>query len=132
MEKNELVSAPEPSFLKRLFIILNEPMTYILVIAAVVSIVASSFEHYYDAIVIMVVVFLNGMVGIFQEGQASQAVAKLKQLSMPRVKVIREGNLSEVEMSELVVGDYIILSSGDMIPADARLIEVSNVRVDES
>ncbi|PPJ64711.1 cation-translocating P-type ATPase [Cuspidothrix issatschenkoi] len=85
-----------------------------------------------DTIAIMAIVILNGILGYVQESRAEQALAALKKLSSPLVRVLRDGKLSEVAAKELVPGDVMLLESGVQIAADGRLIEQSNLQVRES
>jgi P-type Ca2+ transporter type 2C len=85
-----------------------------------------------DTIAIMAIVILNGILGYVQESRAEQALAALKKLSSPVVRVIRDGNLGEVAAKELVPGDVMLLEAGVQIAADGRLIEQSNLQVRES
>ncbi len=85
-----------------------------------------------DTIAIMVIVILNGALGYFQESRAEKALAALKNLSSPKVRVIREGEPTEVEGSQVVPGDIMLVESGTQLAADGQLIEVSNLKVRES
>ncbi|MBE9232299.1 cation-translocating P-type ATPase [Cuspidothrix issatschenkoi LEGE 03284] len=85
-----------------------------------------------DTIAIMAIVILNGILGYVQESRAEQALAALKKLSSPLVRVLRDGKLSEVAAKELVPGDVMLLEAGVQIAADGRLIEQSNLQVRES
>ncbi|MEC4803165.1 MAG: cation-translocating P-type ATPase [Jaaginema sp. PMC 1079.18] len=85
-----------------------------------------------DTIAILVIVILNGVLGYLQESRAEQALAALKQMASPRVRVIRDGKTLEVDSPELVPGDIMLLEAGVQIAADGRLIEASNLQVRES
>ncbi|MGC1246779.1 MAG: cation-translocating P-type ATPase, partial [Spirulinaceae cyanobacterium] len=85
-----------------------------------------------DTIAIMVIVILNGALGYFQESRAEKALAALKNLSSPQVRVIRDGEPAEIEGSQVVPGDIILVESGTQLAADGQLIEVSNLQVRES
>jgi Ca2+-transporting ATPase len=85
-----------------------------------------------DTIAILAIVLLNGILGYLQESRAEQALAALKQLASPQVRVIRDGKLSEIDAKQLVPGDVIQLEAGVQIAADGRLIEGANLRVRES
>jgi P-type Ca2+ transporter type 2C len=82
-----------------------------------------------DTIAIMAIVILNGILGYVQESRAEKALAALKKLSSPLVRVIRNGKLLEVAAKELVPGDVMLLEAGVQIAADGRLIEQSNLQV---
>ncbi|MEG4859671.1 cation-transporting P-type ATPase [Microcoleus sp. K1-B6] len=85
-----------------------------------------------DAIAIFAIVILNGILGYFQESSAEKALAALKNLASPLVRVLRDGKTSEIAAKELVPGDVMLLEAGVKIAADARLIETSNLQVRES
>lgn len=85
-----------------------------------------------DAVAIFAIVILNGILGYLQESRAEKALAALKRLSSPRVRVIRAGNIIEVSAKELVPGDITLLEAGVQIAADGRLIEAQNLQVRES
>jgi len=113
--------------------ILGEQFTGIMVIILIISAVISVFLHEYtDALVIMVIVVLNALLGFTQEYQAEKAMAALKRMAVPKVKVRRDGHLVEISARELVPGDLIQLEAGDAVPADARLVEAVNLRVQEA
>ena len=104
-------------------------MVVILMISAVVSIILGETI---DAVVIMIIVVLNAILGFTQEYRAEQAMAALKRMAVPHVRVRRDGHLQEVTARELVPGDIIQLETGNTIPADARLLETANLRVQEA
>jgi len=126
---NELVERGVKSPWKILLEQLTGIMIVILLISALISILLG---EYTDAIVILVIVVLNAALGFSQEYKAEQAMAALKKIAVPKVKVRRGGHLQEKPARELVPGDIIQLDAGDAIPADARLIESVNLRVQES
>ncbi len=85
-----------------------------------------------DTIAILAIVFLNGLLGYVQESRAEKALAALKSLSSPRVRVIRNGKIQEVNSKELVPGDVMLLEAGVQISADGRLLEASNLQIREA
>ncbi|MCU0569250.1 MAG: cation-translocating P-type ATPase [Oculatellaceae cyanobacterium Prado106] len=85
-----------------------------------------------DTIAIMAIVILNGILGYVQESRAEKALAALKSLSSPRVRVLREGRLSEIDAKDLVPGDVMLLEAGIQVAADGRLIEAANLQVREA
>lgn len=107
----------------------ENPLIYIISIAALISLV---LEEFGDALIIGAVILLNTIVGFFQEYRAEKTMAALRQLLKPTAKVIREGNVVEVETTEIVPGDLIVLNSGDKIPADGELIESINFSTNEA
>jgi Ca2+-transporting ATPase len=104
-------------------------MVVMLIISAVVSVILGETI---DAIVIMVIVVLNAVLGFVQEYRAEQAMAALKRMAVPHVRVRRDGRLQEVTALSLVPGDIIQLETGNTVPADARLLESANLRVQEA
>ena len=108
---------------------LTASMVVILIIAAVVSLFLGDEK---DAIAILVIVVLNAVLGFQQEYKAERAMAALKALAVPTVRVMRDGNVREVSARELVPGDVVLLEMGNVIPADGRLIESVNLRIQES
>ena len=113
--------------------ILLEQLTEIMVVILIISAVISIFLHEVtDAIVILIIVVLNALLGFTQEYRAERAMAALKKMAAPKVKVHRDGHLIEISSRELVPGDVIQLDAGDAVPADCRLIEAINLRVQEA
>jgi len=106
------------------------PLIYILLIAAVIELAV--IHKPTDAAVILAVVTVNSIIGFVQESRAERAMEALKRLTVLRAKVLRQGVVTKISASHLVPGDVILLEAGDKIPADARLIEVANLSVDES
>jgi len=122
---------PKEKPLSKLRIILDQfrsPLIYILVIAGIIVLF---FKEFTDAIVIFGAVFLNTIVGFFQENKASRALSRLKRVVKIKARVVREGNNKIVDSSELVLGDIFILSPGDKVPADGRIIESNNLKINE-
>ena len=109
-------------------------MLIILIISAIVSAFVSlkSGESMIDTIIILVVVFLNAILGVIQESKAEKAIEALKNMSLPYIKVKRDGSVESVKTEELVVGDIVLVEAGDSIPADMRIIENHSLRVEES
>jgi Ca2+-transporting ATPase len=108
---------------------LAETMVVILIVAAVVSAFLGDFK---DTAVILAIVILNAALGFRQEYQAEQAMAALNRLAIPTVKVRRAGRVREIEATGLVPGDIILLETGNWVPADGRLLESINLRVEEA
>lgn len=107
----------------------KSPLIYILFVAAVLAVALS---HHGDAVVILLVVLVNALIGAFQEGRAERSMASLRQLSALRVRVLRDGQETVVEARGLVRGDLLLLAAGDAIGADARLIEEAQLQVAEA
>ncbi len=100
------------------------------IVSAVLSIRADEFPK--DAVAISLIVVLNGILGYLQESRAEKALAALKKLSSPRVRVIREGQTQEVDALKLVPGDIMLLEAGGQVAADGRLLEVASLQIRES
>ncbi|MFN2125292.1 MAG: cation-translocating P-type ATPase, partial [Candidatus Promineifilaceae bacterium] len=126
---NELVEKGAKSPWLILWDQMKEPMVIVLIIAAVVSLLLHEVE---DAIIILAIVLLNAVIGFSQEYRAEQAIAALKQLSVPIVKVKRDGKTNEISALNLVPGDIISLETGGLVPADGRLIEEANLKIEEA
>ena len=109
-------------------------MVILLLVVGVLSFFYALFEthDYLDSIVILGTTFVNILMGYLQEDKAEDAVEKLKQYSITKVQVYRDGKIEEVSSTSLVVGDIIVLEAGDSVPADARIIESYFAKVDES
>ncbi len=104
-------------------------MVVILIVSAVISLILG---EYTDALVIMIIVVLNSVLGFTQEYKAEQAMAALKKMAVPHVRVRRDGRLQDLTARELVPGDIFVLEAGNSVPADARLLEAVNLRVQEA
>ena len=107
----------------------REAMVLVLMAAAIISVLLSDWK---DAVAIVVIVVLNAALGFIQEYRAEKAMAALKEMAAPIVKVRRDGRIIQLAARELVPGDVIILEVGDAIPADARVLESVNLRVQEA
>ncbi|QKQ98716.1 HAD-IC family P-type ATPase [Candidatus Nanohaloarchaea archaeon] len=111
-------------------------LIYLLFFAAIVSIAIGFFPghepEYVNAALILIIVFLTGIFGFFQDYKAEKSIEALKELSKPDITVLRDGKKIEVSSSDIVPGDVIILNQGDSIPADARLVESESLYTDES
>ncbi len=113
--------------------ILWEQFTSVMIVILIVAAVTSAFlGDYEDSVAIAVIVVLNAALGFGQEYRAERAMAALKQLSAPTVKVRREGHVREVSARELVPGDVVLLEAGNLVPADGRLLEGMGLRIQES
>lgn len=107
---------------------LKSPLIYILIVAGFITLFLKEFT---DAIVIFGAVFLNTVVGYVQENKASNALKELKKVIRHETKVLRNGNFKIVDSEELVLGDIIILNPGDRVPADGRIIECLDLKMNE-
>ncbi len=104
-------------------------LIYVLFLAAFIS---WQFEHYIDAYVILVIVFINAIIGFFQRWRAERVLDALKSMVKVEAKVIRDGVKKRILAEKLTVGDIVVLEAGDVSPADIRLIESDDLRVNES
>ena len=127
--KNELPKGKTPSLLKIFIEKLLDPIVLLLVVAMIFSIL---IKENTDAIAIAFIILVDLILGTFQEWKANKNVETLKKLIEIRTKTIRSGKEIEVYSSDIVPGDIVLLSSGDKISADLRLIEVNNLTIDES
>ncbi len=126
---NEIIEHKPPSLIATFFHQLCDPMIYVLLVAVLLSIL---LKEYSDAIIILVVILINAIVGTIQEKKAEKALKALKQLSSPLCLVKRKGVIKEVLTKELVPGDIVVLEEGYIIPADIRFISCNNLKVEEA
>ena len=132
---NKFDEAPKESMIKKFFRSLSDFTTIVLLIAAVISFyTAFATEHgdLFEGLLIIAIVVINSVLAIVQEGNAEKALESLQDMNKQTATVIRDGKVTTVESEQLVVGDILVLESGDAISADARLIEASQLRVEES
>ncbi|MCH7588074.1 MAG: cation-translocating P-type ATPase [Chloroflexi bacterium] len=119
--------------LKSPWLILWEQVTAIMVVVLIIAAVVSLLlGDQLDAIVILAIVVLNAILGFVQEYRAERAMAALKRMAAPLVKVRREGQLQQVSAKEIVPGDILLLEAGDVVSADARVLESVNLRIEEA
>ncbi|MDP2729980.1 MAG: HAD-IC family P-type ATPase [Dehalococcoidales bacterium] len=126
---NVIKTGKETSIWKILLHQVASPLIYVLLAAMVVTLV---IQHWADAIVIGFVVGFNTIVGFIQEYRAENAMQALMKLSAPKATVRRKGGQKEIESAGVVPGDVVLISAGDAVPADVRLIESSRLQIDES
>jgi len=132
--ENKLDEAKKITVFQRFISQFKDVMIIILLIAAAVSFVVSwhEGEGFFEPILILLIVVLNAVIGVFQEGKAERALDALKDLSAPHARVVRDGKEMIIDASNLVPGDIIILEAGDYVPADSRLIESNSLKSEES
>lgn len=131
-KKFGLNKLPKEKPLSRLKIFLTQfqsPLIYLLVIAGFICLF---LKEWADAVVIWAVVSLNIAVGFFQENKASNILNELTKVLESRAFVLREGNIKQILQKELIPGDIIILKPGEKVPADGRLVESSNLKINEA
>ncbi|MTI69741.1 MAG: calcium-translocating P-type ATPase, SERCA-type [Firmicutes bacterium] len=104
-------------------------MVIILIIAAIIS---GSLGELKDSVIIVIIVILNAVIGVIQENKAEKSLEALKNMSKPLAKVIRNGSKTQIKSQDIVPGDIIVLEAGDSIPADGRIIESVNLKIEES
>ncbi len=129
---NELAQPEPPGLLPRILGQLKDPMILVLLAAAGLSLAASGGEDWLDGVIILVIVVVNGIISITQEDHAQQALEELRRMSSPQAHVLREGARRQISAAALVPGDVILLEAGDLVPADARILECSRLQADES
>jgi Ca2+-transporting ATPase len=123
---------PEDEGISRLKIVLHQfksPLIYVLMVAAVVTALLAA---YIDTGVIVAVLIINAVVGYFQEYKAETSVRALRDMIVPKARVVRDGKETEVPSETLVPGDAVLLASGAKVPADLRLLEVNELKVEEA
>lgn len=133
--KNEIQQAKRKNLLMRFLDQFKDFMVLILLASAGVSFLVSRMRgdnEYIDSIIILAIVLCNAVIGMIQEMKADKAIAALQKLSSPHARVLRDGRRRTVESWELVPGDVVILSAGDLVPADIRLIKSVELRAEES
>ncbi len=131
---NRLKEGKKESLIVRFLKQFTEPMTIVLLAAAIVSAIMSVIDHEFpsDVIIIVAVVLINAILGVLQESKAEKAIAALQEIAAATSKVIRGGHQITVRSEELVVGDIIVLEAGDAVPADARILECASLKVEEA
>ena len=113
-------------------ILLRQFQGFLVLLLIAAAVVALLLGEHIDSIAIALVVVLNGILGFIQEWRAETALSALRNMLAPKTRVMRDGILVEVDRREIVPGDLILLDAGDQVPADAQLISVLELRVDES
>ena len=133
--KNRLKDKQKESIFIKFIKQFNDFMIIILIIASIVSAVISYIQgenDYIDSIIIIAIVMLNAIMGVVQEAKAEKSIEALKEMTPAKAKVIRNGQTIEVNAEELVPGDIVILEAGNYVPADCRIIESFNLKIEES
>ncbi|MBY0516899.1 MAG: cation-translocating P-type ATPase [Bacteriovoracaceae bacterium] len=126
---NTLMAQKKVSSFKRMIQQFKSPVVIILIVASIVS---GALGEVTDAMAILIIVIINAIISFIQESKAEAAIEALKNLSSPRARVMRAGQIKECEASEVTMGDILILESGDYVAADSRLILANQLSIDES
>lgn len=126
---NVLKEAPEKNALQRFLAQLNDPLIFILFIAASISMLLGEYS---DTLIILSVILVNALVGVIQEGKAQRALHALKEMSSPKALLIKDGNTTEIPAADLIPGDEVLLDAGRQIPADLLITESNCMKIEES
>ena len=126
---NHLKEKPKRGLIALFFDQLKDMLIYVLLGAAVITLVIG---EYADAVIILLVVVLNAVIGVVQEYKSEKAIEALKKMSSPKALVRRDGEEKEIDSEQIVPGDIVIIDTGRYIPADVRLIETVNLQIEES
>jgi len=126
---NELDEAPRPTFWQMLWDQMNNFVVILLIVASIIS---ALLGENLEAGAIMAIVILNAILGIVQESRAEEALAALQKLAAPDAHVIRDGHRQIIPARELVPGDIVLLEAGNYVPADMRLLQSMNLKVEEA
>ena len=126
---NKLKGKPKKSILSLFLSQINDMLIYVLLGAAAITMLIGEYS---DAVIIMLVVILNAVIGVVQEYKAEKAIEALQKMATPRSLVRRNGEVIEINSEEVVPGDIVILDAGRFIPADIRLTESANLQIEES
>ena len=126
---NELKDRPRPGFMALLWDQFNNFLIIILIVAALISL---ALGEYVDSAAIVLIVILNAVIGVVQESKAEQALEALQKMSAPNASVIRDSVLVSIPGREVAPGDIVMLEAGNFVPADLRLIESVNLKIEEA
>ena len=113
-------------------ILLDQFRDFLVIILILAAIISLALGEYLDVVVILAIVALNALLGFTQERRAEKAMAALKKLSVPTVRVRRDGSVAEIPSTQLVPGDIVLLEAGNLVPSDGRLLECMSLKTQES
>lgn len=133
--KNELQRQNKISPLKIFLEQFTSPLIILLVVSAIILGIVNHLDQsksFVDVILILIIVFISGISGFIQDYKAEKSIEALQEMATPRTKVLRGGVTVLISTLDVVPGDIVVLEAGDMIPADAKLVEVNSVQVNES
>ncbi|MBP9040711.1 MAG: cation-translocating P-type ATPase [Anaerolineaceae bacterium] len=126
---NQLEEKPRPSFFQ---LVIDQLKSFVIILLIVASVISAILGEYIDASAIIAIVILNAVLGVIQESKAQEALDALKKMSAPECHVLRNGKRLTIPAPQLVPGDIVFLEAGYFIPADLRLLEAVNLRVEEA
>ncbi|HRE32685.1 MAG TPA: cation-transporting P-type ATPase, partial [Candidatus Berkiella sp.] len=126
---NALPQAESRSWYVRLWEHLNNVLIWVMLVSSVIAIF---LNHAVDAVIIILVVIVNTIIGYIQEGKAEKALEAIQNMVAPHASVLRHGKRISIDARQLVPGDIVLLDAGDRIPADIRLIHAKSLRIDEA
>jgi P-type Ca2+ transporter type 2C len=126
---NQLQEAPKRTFLQ---MVIDQLKSFVIILLIVAAAISGILGEWVDAIAILLIVILNAVMGVVQESRAEEALAALKKMASPEAHIVRDGKRLSVPASQLVPGDVVFLEAGNFIPADLRLAEAVNLRVEEA
>lgn len=126
---NKLKVGKKKSILTKLLEQMSDPMVIVLIVAAIISGVVGEIA---DMVIILMVVALNSILGVVQEGKAEKAIEALQKMASPYSKVRRDGQVMMIKSEEIVPGEIVLLEAGDAVPADLRIIEASSLKIEEA
>ena len=142
---NELASAPPVPKWKKFLAQFQDPLVYLLIAATIISVIAWFIEKAnaqpgaeggevlpFDAIVIILILIVNAVLGYIQEARAEQAVEALAQMTAPQTSVLRDGKIVHINTADVVPGDIVVLGEGDTVSADGRLFAAASLRIAEA
>lgn len=133
--ENKLKEKKKESLFVKFIKEFNDFMIIALIVAAIISAVVSKLNgeaDYVDSIIIIAIVIFNAIMGLVQEEKAEKSLEALKKMSAPSAKVIRDGRVQEIDALQVVPGDIVVLEAGNYVPADCRLINSYNLKIEES
>ncbi len=126
---NQLKERPRPSFLQLVF---DQLKSFVIILLVVASIISAVLGEWVDAGAIIAIVVLNAVLGVIQETKAEEALEALKKMSAPEAHVLRDGKRIPIPAPQVVPGDIVFLEAGYYVPADLRLLEAINLRIEEA
>lgn len=127
--KNVLEDEKQPSVFENFLAQLNDPLIYILFVAAGISLL---LKEYGDMVIILAVVLVNAMIGVIQEGKARRALDALKEMTSPHALIRIDGHTREIPAADLIPGDVVVLEAGAQVPADLKITKAVSLKIEEA